>query len=384
MNTHVRLLIIGAGPYGLALAAYAKSCNIDFMIIGKPMEFWKSNMPEGMFLRSECDWHVDPLEVHTIFGYLQSKGLQAGEIEPISRDFFLEYASWFQKEKNIEVTSVLASHLNYISDRFETLLQNGEKIESKSVVVATGFGYFKHIPDDLIKILPAGRFPHSCDAVGFEFLKNKRCLIIGGRQSALEWASLAGEKGVATVHISHRHATPEFQLSDWSWVRPLADATVTSPDWFRQLSSDERDKIFKHFWEEGRLKLEPWLGSRLRTNAIKLWPNSQVMSCEELPNGELDVKLDIGKTLMVDHVLLATGYKVQMNRVPFLSAGNILENLATRNGFPILDAHFQSNVPGLFFNSLPATQDFGPFFGFLIGAPAAAKVIGSFISTNGI
>ncbi|MCI0618745.1 hypothetical protein L0244_37690 [bacterium] len=94
------------------------------------------------------------------------------------------------------------------------------------------------------------------------------------------------------------------------------------------------------------------------------------------------MKLDIGKTLIVDHILLATGYKVQMNRVPFLSAGNILEKLATRNGYPILDEHFQSNIPGLFFNSLPTTQDFGPFFGFVIGAPAAAKVIGSFIGND--
>ena len=207
-------------------------------------------------------------------------------------------------------------------------------------------------------------------------------MIIGGRQSAFEWAALASENGVGAVHISHRHDTPEFKPSDWSWVRPLTEATVTSPDWFRRLSSEEKDKISRHFWEEGRLKLEPWLAARIKTSAIKLWPNSRVLSCEELSDGELQVRLDGGNVLIVDHVLLATGYKVQINRLPFLSAGNILEHLATRNGYPILDEHFQSNVPGLFFSRLPATQDFGPFFGFLIGAPVAARVIGAFISEN--
>ena len=382
MPQRVKSLIIGAGPYGLALASYAKHRKLEFMIIGEPMGFWKANMPNGMLLRSDCDWHIDPLDVHTIHGYLQSQGLKPSEMEPLSRDFFLEYVRWFQKEKKIEVQSVLASSLNYHSDQFETHLQNGEKIVSEHVVVATGLGYFKHIPEELLNLLPAKRFSHCCENASLESLKGKRVLIIGGRQSAFEWAALASENEAAVVHIAYRHDTPEFKLSDWSWVQSRADATVTTPDWFRKLSLEEREQIVRHFFEEGRLKLEPWLGPRIKTDRIKLWPNSRVTKCDELPNGELRVKLDIGEVLTVDHILLATGYKVQLERLPFLSRGNILERLATRNGFPILDEHFQSNVSGLFFSSFLSTQDFGPFFGFVIGAPAAAKVVGSFIANT--
>jgi hypothetical protein len=86
--------------------------------------------------------------------------------------------------------------------------------------------------------------------------------------------------------------------------------------------------------------------------------------------------LDKGPTLTVDHIILATGYTVKMGRVAFLVQGNILDSLATRNGFPVLDEQFQTSVPGLFVTSLPATQDFGPFFGFTISARLSARVIG--------
>ena len=73
MQKNVNLLIIGAGPFGLAMAAYAGQLGIGYVIVGKPMEFWKANMPKGMVLRSASDWHLDPLNVHTIEKFLEHK-----------------------------------------------------------------------------------------------------------------------------------------------------------------------------------------------------------------------------------------------------------------------------------------------------------------------
>ncbi|HMD86850.1 MAG TPA: hypothetical protein VKO18_19340 [Terriglobia bacterium] len=53
-----QLLIIGAGPHGLAVAGYAKHLGIDFAMSGKPMEFWRNQMPKGMLLRSGGTWHL--------------------------------------------------------------------------------------------------------------------------------------------------------------------------------------------------------------------------------------------------------------------------------------------------------------------------------------
>ena len=88
----------------------------------------------------------------------------------------------------------------------------------------------------------------------------------------------------------------------------------------------------------------------------------------------LEAVLSNNETINIDRVVLATGYKVDIARLPLLSA-NIRAQLETRNGFPILDDHFETSIPGLFITSMPAGQDFGPFFGFTISVRTSAKLI---------
>ena len=159
-------------------------------------------------------------------------------------------------------------------------------------------------------------------------------------------------------------------------MNPIVDAMVGDPSWFRRLTAEEKAQVNNRMWAEGRLKLEPWLAARITQDAIKAFPQSKVTACKELPNGELEVSLD-GSTLVVDQIILATGYKVNVEQIPLLTNGNILAHLETRNGFPVLDEHFQSNIPGLFFTSMCATQDFGPFFAFTAAIRTSAKLIGS-------
>src|SRR5207248_11535645 len=44
-------VVIGAGPYGLSVAAHLRAAGIPTLTLGTPMAFWRS-MPAGMFLRS--------------------------------------------------------------------------------------------------------------------------------------------------------------------------------------------------------------------------------------------------------------------------------------------------------------------------------------------
>jgi thioredoxin reductase len=382
MEKRTNLLIIGAGPFGLAMAAYAQHLGIDHLVVGKPMEFWQTNMPEGMYLRSACDWHLDPLEEDTIERFLQTQGLTPSDVEPFSRDFYLTYVKWFQEQKQIESIPEYVQRLDYINNgpcSFRATMEDGRKITARRVVIALGLKYFKNEPQELVDLLPAGRFSHTCDLVDFKGFKGKRCLIIGGRQSAFEWAALLNEAGASAVHISHRHDSPMFAESDWSWVNPMVDAMVDDPGWFRNLSQEEKDELNHRFWAEGRQKVEPWLESRVMKGTVKLWPNTQVVSCDVLPDGALAVGLDNGQRLAVDHVILATGYKFRIDRVPFLAQSNLLSKLTTRNGYAVLDEHFQTNIPGLFITSMGATQDFGSFFAFTVSVRISAKLIGKAI-----
>jgi len=369
------LLIIGAGPFGLSLAAQAAHDGIEHLVVGKPMEFWRRNMPEGMFLRSACDWHLDPLNVHTIDAFLRSQGKTSSDVEPLSLKFYLSYADWFRKQKNIEPLPFHVQRLDHTNDGFVATAVDGERLHARRVVLAPGFKHFQHIPTELRSKLPKGRNQHTCDFVGFSEARNKRFLIIGGRQSAFEWAALLLDAGAVAVHLSHRHPSPAFTEAEWSWVGPLVDGMVKNPNWFRRLSEAEREAVSHRLWAEGRLKVEPWLAPRLDDARVTVWPNTELVSCSEDAEGELVAGLTNGETLNIDHVVLATGYKVDIKRLPLLAAGNILDVLETRNGFPLLDDHLETSVPGLFITSMPAMQDFGPFFGFTISVRTSAKLI---------
>jgi cation diffusion facilitator CzcD-associated flavoprotein CzcO len=380
MGKHIPLLIIGAGPFGLVMSAYVRRYNIDHVVVGNTMDFWKSNMPKGMYLRSGCDWHFDPFNEDTIERYLETKNLKPADVEPLPLDFYLGYCDWFQKQKAIEVLPAWVQQLNYVNERppfFEVVLQDGRTITAKNVVLALGFRYFKNVPEPYPILFPPGRFAHTCDFVDFTLLKGKRVLIIGGRQSAFEWAALIHEQGADTVCLSYRHSTPSFQQSDWAWVHPVMNSMAMNPGWFRRLTAEEKDQVNRRFWAEGRLKLEPWLVARITNNKIKLFPQSQVTACKEGPGGELGVRLSNGTALAVDQIILATGYKVDVGQIPLLANGNILTQLEIKNGFPVLDEHFQSNIPGLFFTSMCASQEFGLFFAFTVSVRASATLIGS-------
>ena len=365
------LLIVGAGPFGLALAAQAQHDKIEHISVGRAMEFWRKHMPKGMFLRSACDWHLDPQNVHTIEAYLATQNKTPADVEPLSLDFYLSYVDWFQQQKHIDPLPLFIERLDDHDDHFVATTSDDEVIEAQRVVLAPGFKHFAHIPEDLKHKLPSGSFQHTAEFVDSSNARDQRYLIIGGRQSAFEWTALLLEAGAAAVHLSHRHASPAFAVADWSWVNPLVDNMVADPNWFRGLSQAEKDDVSHRLWAEGRLKIEPWLEARLNDERVKIWPETQLENC----NDDLEVTLSNGAKFQVDHIILATGYKVDIARLPYLAAGNLLTKLETRNSFPVLDDHFETSVPGLFITSMPAGQDFGPFFGFTISVRTSARLI---------
>jgi lysine/ornithine N-monooxygenase len=320
--------------------------------------------------------------VDTIEAFLRTRDLRPADVEPLSRDLYLEYTRWFQARKQIDPWPAVVERLDTVDEadgRFRATLADGGAIAARNVVLAIGFAPFKHVPEDLDRLLPSGRAQHTCDLVDFSGVRQQRCLIVGGRQSAFEWAALMCEAGAAAVHVSHRHDSPAFTESDWSWVSPLVDGMAENPGWYRHLTQGEKDGVSQRLWAEGRLKLEPWLAPRVRRQSISLWPNTRVAACRELANGAIAAILETAEgchELEIDRIVLATGYRVDIGRVALVAQGNLLPRLQTDNGAPVLDEHLQSSIAGLFMTSMLATRDFGPFFGFTVAVRTSARLIG--------
>ncbi len=371
------VLIVGAGPFGLSLAAYLRHHDVDHCVVGTPMAFWKLHMPRGMLLRSGPDWHLDALGEKTMTAFAAERGLRPEDVEPISLGFYLAYTQWFQAAYGIETVPAYVSALRhapgggFIADCGDT------SIAARKVVVATGFRDFAYVPRELAALLPDGAYGHTCDVVDLDAFSGKSVLIVGGRQSAFEWAALLADTGADRIDMTYRHDTPSFEPSDWSWVGELMARTQAEPGWYRRLTEYDRSELGQRFWAEGRLKLEPWLAPRIDKPFVHLWPHTNIKSCQQLADSRVALELDNLTQLTCDFIILATGYQVDLSRVGFLKDGDLLDDIERHNGAPALGEDLQSSVNGLYFSSMAATADFGPFFAFTVSATCSTVLIGN-------
>jgi FAD-dependent urate hydroxylase len=367
------LLVVGAGPYALSTAAFARERGIDTTVVGRPMAFWRENMPEGMFLRSGPDWHLDATAVHTLEAFLEERGIAPEEVDPIPIRVFLDYAQWFQEAKGIDVRDELVADLEKLDGRFAATLAGGERIAAEAVVCAPGIRHYTNLPQWAPSV-PPGRAAHTCDLVRFEELAGKRVLVVGGRQSAYEWAALLREHGAERIDIVHRHAVPRFERVSWKFVDEHVERTIDTRGYWRELPTPQQEAITRRFWEVGRLTLEYWLTPRLDWAGIHRWPGTEVVEVLRIgPDSELQVSLSNSERLTVDQVIFASGYRADLARVPYMAG--LLERVALVDGFPALNEAFGTTLAGLYVTGFSATRAFGPFFGFVKGAPAAATLI---------
>jgi cation diffusion facilitator CzcD-associated flavoprotein CzcO len=368
------LLIVGAGPFGLALAAEAGHHGLPYVVVGRPMSFWQQQMPAGMLLRSASDWHLDVQGVATIEAFLATRSLTPARAEPLTRELYLDYCDWFAAEKGIVAEPQHVLRLDDADGGFRATLEDGSVVAARTVALALGMGPHRRTPAELVALLPPGTWRHTCDAVDFAGARDRRYLLVGGRQSAFEWAALLAEAGARQVDVVHRHDSPAFAAADWTWVTPVVDRLATDPGWFSRLSPPQQEDLRLRLWAEGRLKVEPWLADRLPPATVRVRPRTSLTGASLEDDGSVRVDLDDGDQVVVDEVLLATGYLPHVDDLHLLRAGT-LPSLAHHDGIPDLDDGFQTSVPGLYLTSLPAAGHFGPFFGFTIGTRMSAAVI---------
>jgi cation diffusion facilitator CzcD-associated flavoprotein CzcO len=219
--------------------------------------------------------------------------------------------------------------------------------------------------------VPATRRAHTSERVSFDDVAGARVVIIGGRQSAYEWAALLCDHGAEQVHVVHRHPAPDFARVSWRFVDAYVEQTLAQRGWWRLLPAEQQQAIVATFWKVGRLTLEPWLVPRLTPEVVQSHPGCGVT---DVSVGAQDVTLTLsdGTSLTADHVVFASGYQADLGRVPYLRG--VLDGVATTDGFPELTEGFETSLPGLYVTGFASTRDFGPFYGFTKGCPSSARI----------
>jgi len=369
-------IIIGAGPYGLAVASALRTAGANVRVFGETMSFWMRHMPHDMWLRSI--WSASHI------GHPRSPlnlGVYEGERgaplrRPIPLADFVAYGKWFQERAIPDLDTRLATKIEVADGSLRVIASDGESIAARRIVVACGIAPFASRPalfDDLPRTLAS----HSVEHADLAPFAGRRVVVIGGGQSAIESAVLLREHGAA-VEVVMR--APHFQwvgrapregligplLFDRTDVGPaLVSHLVAHPMLVRSLPrAIQRHATRRALAPGASLWLRPRLGDLVITRGRHVTDVSR-------RGDSVALRLDDGSARTVDHVLMATGYRVDIARYPFLPH-EVVAKIRRVDGLPILDAGLQSSVAGLYFVGAPAMGSFGPLLRFVAGTEFAA------------
>jgi FAD-dependent urate hydroxylase len=371
LEEHTDLLVIGAGPYAYSVAAHARDRGISTRIVGRPMAFWRDHMPAGMYLRSGPDWHLDASGEDTFAAFFEDRGLDPADHDPIPIAVFLHHTDWFAERKDLHVEERMVEDLTRPDGAFVARMNDGETITATKVLAAPGISHYANLPHWADSV-PAERRAHTSELVRFDDLAGARVVIVGGRQSAYEWAALLCDHGAERVDVVHRHDTPQFAKVSWAFVDDYVEQTLATRGWWRQLPADQQAAIVSRFWQVGRLTLEHWLVPRLDPTVVHRHPSCEVVSVDSVAGDGVHLELSDGGALDADHVVFASGYRADLSRVPYLSG--VIDRVSVTDGFPDLSEGFETSLEGLYVVGFSATRDFGPFYGFTKGCPSAARI----------
>ena len=389
-STDCRIVVIGAGPYGLSAAAYLRASGMEARVFGEPMSFWQKQMPVGMCLRS--NWgasHIaDPKQEFTLDSYCRENGNHVSK--PIPLDRFVDYGNWYQRKAVPDLDTRLVNSVESGSRGFKLVLSDGEEFNARRVVVAGGISAFATRPAELANLPPA-LASHTSEHNDLRKFRGQRVVVIGGGQSALESAALFRETGIPVEVIArttslnwvgmhprlHHLGAISKMLYSTRDVGPAGiSRLVAAPHLFRRFPRSFQERTA---YRAIRPAGASWLRSRIEGVPITL--GCKVVAADEM-GSQLRLRLDDGTERVVDHALLATGFKVDVSKYPFLSQP-LLQQLETVQGYPVLGRGLESSIPGLHFLGKPAAWSFGPLLGFVSGAEfASTELLRSISKSN--
>ncbi|MET8812778.1 FAD-dependent oxidoreductase [Streptomyces sp. NPDC004549] len=395
--------VVGAGPFGLSTAAHLRARGLPVRVFGDPMVSWRDHMPEGMLLKStpaasslDC-----PQPGHTLADYCDAAGIRrlVTDEDIIPVETFIAYGEWFQRKlvPDLEQVRVVSVERAQGSGDFELKLDSGEAFQARAVVVATGLSGLAHLPPELAgpasgalgPTAPVSHVSHVYEHHDLGRFSGKELIVVGAGQSALETAALAAEAGAQVRVVSRGRGKVAFGAPPWEQPRFRPEspfgrawslwALSYHADPYRHLPDPVRHHLVRRV-------LGPlgawWLRDRFE-GKVQVTEVERVLSTV-ISDGAplLKVRTHGGRTehLTADHVIAATGYRVNVSAMDFLGP-TLRTRLTTTRGTPRLGPGYVSSIPGLYFTGLPAASSYGPVMRFVCGtefaSPRLAKHLAS-------
>jgi cation diffusion facilitator CzcD-associated flavoprotein CzcO len=375
--------VVGAGPYGLAAASHLRAAGADVAVFGSAMSFWRCHMPKGMVLRSPwpgCSIGARP-EL-SIDAYARARNVTRTNLIPLER--FVDYGEWVQRQAVPDLDTRKLTRIDKAAHGFQLTLEDGATVRVRRVVMAVGLTAQASRPH-VFSQLPPALATHASDHADMAPFAGKRVAVVGAGQSALECATLLSEAG-AEVELFAR--TPQIR---WLAGGPAATFQAKVKNVLAQLLDPpapvgpfplnwivEMPGVFRLFWRPLRKvfserALRPCVSGWLidRSTAVRFRTATAVVAARQ-SGSAAELALSDGSKTEVDHVLLATGYRVNIARYGLLGA-ELLKEVRQADGYPVLHGGMESSVAGLHFLGAPAVQDFGPLMRFVAGTGFAAR-----------
>jgi len=382
----VDVVILGAGPYGLSIAAHLSKRSISYRIFGRPMQSWQTMMPKGMHLKSEgfASSLCDPDDAFALADFCAETGRPYADVGiPVPLETFVAYGLEFQKRfaPNLEATNLVS--VKSAPEGFALKTEEGEVVLARKVVVAAGIAHFGWLPP-VLSGLPREFVTHSSAYGDLSPFKNRRVAVIGAGASAVDIAAILQEEGAHAEIVTRAGAIAfhEPAKEPRPWKQRIANPRSGLGIGWRSRLCTDAPLIFHAMPQSFRLRvvrrhLGPAPGWFVRDKIVDRVPMHLGVELEraEVIGGQVHLKIGASgnsKELVVDHVIGGTGYRVSLERLKFLDDG-LRSQIKTVEDTPVLNSNFESSVPGLYFVGVASANSFGPLTRFAFGAKFTAR-----------
>jgi hypothetical protein len=387
MSGHCDVAIIGAGPYGLSLAAHLGSASVDVRIFGRPLATWREHMPKNMMLKSDgfASNLSAPDDASTLEAWCAERKIPyTAQGLPVSLDNFLAYGTAFQKRYVPGLEEVDVTHVERTAAGFTLWLANGESVSAGQVVVAAGISHFSDIPAPLSH-LSKKSVSHSYAHRDGEAFRGKDVVIVGAGSSATDLAAHLVDCGVSTRIVARAKTIeynsvpdPDAETLAYRIRRPASGIgrgwrsyfCANAPLLFYRLPEALRRRgVQSHMHPAAGWFMREKIEGRVET----LLGRTVAAAKEKGSRIELTL-LDRGgyhDSVTCDHVIAATGYRPDTRRLTFL-APELRTRIGSNDFKPMVSDNFETPIAGLYVMGPAVIDSFGPLMRFMVGAEFAA------------